>query len=307
MKIKSLQYFLQIAEIGSLTQAATVLYIAQPALSRQMQQLEDELGVTLFNRSERGVTLTDAGRLLKTKATSLLRDFDSLSQDMRDAFNEPSGTVTVAMPPSLFHLVTMPAVREYHRTYPKVSLRMFEAMSAVMNAWSMVQAGNADLAVVTNIEPLASLENEPFVTEALCLVGPPEAKLGMKAPVELSLLPSLPLVLTSRPNSLRLMIEAAAAKARLPLDIVMETNSSRGLLGSVEAGLGYTALPYSGCYQALLRKQISAAPIAGMQVAWTLIRARTQSLSTAAERMRELLIGTARSQIESGLWLTGQQ
>jgi LysR family transcriptional regulator, nitrogen assimilation regulatory protein len=73
MNIRQLRFFLQIAELGSMTRAATFLHIAQPALSRQIQQLEDELGVTLFQRSDRGVALTDAGALLRDRTVRSTR------------------------------------------------------------------------------------------------------------------------------------------------------------------------------------------------------------------------------------------
>lgn len=302
MNVKHLKCFLKVAEIGSLTQAAAILCIAQPALSRQIQQLEDELGVSLFRRSERGVALTDAGRLLQARAKPLLMNFDNLRQEMRDAFNEPSGTVVVAMPPSLFDLLTMPALREYRRTYPEVFLRLYEGISAVMNASSLVQAGSADLAVVTNMEPLATLENRPFVIEPLCLIGPVESALDQRGKIDLETVSTLPLVLTSRPNALRLLLETALANAGLPLDVVMEANSSAALLGAVEAGVGYTVLPFSGGYRMQLHGRMSIAPIADIEVTWNTIQLRSHALSTAGTRMLELLRSMARGQIDCGLW-----
>ena len=302
MNVKHLKFFLKVAEIGSLTQAAAVLCIAQPALSRQMQQLEEELAVTLFRRSERGVALTDAGRLLQARAKPLLMSFDSLRQEMRDAFNEPSGTVVLAMPPSLFDMLTMPALREYRRTYPDVFLSLYEGISAVMNASSMVQAGNADLAVVTNMEPLATLENRPFVIEPLCLIGPVEAALGQRGKIDLESVSTLPLVITSRPNTLRLLLETAVANAGLPHNIVMEANSSAALLGAVEAGVGYTVLPFSGGYKMQLHGRVSIVPVADIEVTWNTIQLRSHALSTAAARLLELLRSMARDQIDCGLW-----
>src|SRR5947207_13818447 len=110
MNIRQLRFFLQIAELGSMTRAATFLHIAQPAQSRQMQQLEDELGVTLFQRSDRGVALTDAGALLCDRAVGLLQHFERVRQEVKDELNEPSGEVAVAMPTSMLQLVTLPAL-----------------------------------------------------------------------------------------------------------------------------------------------------------------------------------------------------
>src|SRR3954452_24859487 len=185
MNIRQLRFFLQIAELGSMTRAASLLHIAQPALSRHMQQLEEELGVTLFQRSDRGVALTDAGVLLRSRAVGLLQHFERVRQEVRDEFNEPSGELTLAMPPSMLDLVTLPTIARYRDLYPNVSLRVVEGISGILNAWSLVDPGKVDLAIVKNAEPLATLETSFFLREPLCLIGPKSA--GLDPSVEVSL------------------------------------------------------------------------------------------------------------------------
>ena len=302
MNVRQLRFFLQIAEIGSVTRAASFLHIAQPALSRQIRQLEDELGVTLFQRSDRGVVLTDAGRLLRDRAVALLRHFERVRQEVRDEFNEPSGELAVAMPPSMFDLLTLPAVTSYRERFPNVQLRVIEGISGILNAWSMVELGRADLAIVTNIEPLATLDTAPFLHEALCLIGPKGAGLDPRKPVGLEEVARHPLMMPSRPNSLRLIIETALAQQKLPLDLKLEGTTPHLLLGLVEEGAGFTTLPFCSAYGRLREGRVCLAPIEGVEVSWTLIQAREQPLSTAGERMKLLLRDIATERVADGEW-----
>src|SRR5471032_2822625 len=101
MDLKLLHNFLQIAELESFTKAAAVLHIAQPALSRQVGQLERELGTRLFTRNERGVQLTEAGTLFRQRASGLIDDFQRLRHEVSLLADEPSGELTFGVPPSM--------------------------------------------------------------------------------------------------------------------------------------------------------------------------------------------------------------
>ncbi|RXG99345.1 LysR family transcriptional regulator [Bradyrhizobium zhanjiangense] len=302
MNIKQLRFFLQIAELGSVTRAATLLHIAQPALSRHIRQLEEELGVALFQRSDRGVALTSAGMLLRDRAVGLLQHVDRVRQEVRDDFNEPSGEVTVAMPPSMLELVTMPSIARYRERHPGVLLRVIEGISGVLNAWSMVQLGKADLAVVTNVEPLATLESTVFLQEPLCLIGPRSARLDPAAPVALDDVATKLLIVPGRPNSLRLILETAMAERKFPLDIAFEGNSPTLIMLAVEAGLGFATLPFCSAYRFLRDGRVSLAPIRHLDVSWAFVQSREQPLSTAGKQLKATLRETIASQIASGDW-----
>jgi LysR family nitrogen assimilation transcriptional regulator len=302
MNIRQLRFFLQIAELGSMTRAATFLHIAQPALSRHMQQLEEELGVTLFQRSDRGVALTDAGNLLRDRAVGLLQHFERVRQEVRDEFNEPSGELTLAMPPSMLDLVTLPTIARYRDLYPNVSLRVVEGISGILNAWSLVDLGKVDLAIVTNVEPLATLETSVFLREPLCLIGPKSAGLDPSAEISLEQVAARPLIVPGRPNSLRLILETAMAERKLPLNVAFEGNSPNFVLMAVEAGLGFTTLPFCSAYRLHSEGRVTLAPVDGLEVSWTFIQAREQPLSAAGEKLKGLLRETVAGQLAAGNW-----
>jgi LysR family transcriptional regulator, nitrogen assimilation regulatory protein len=302
MNIQQLSYFLQVAELGSVTRAACALHIAQPALSRHVRQLEEDFGVTLFQRSDRGVVLTDAGRLLRDRATDLLQHFERVRHELRDKCKEPTGEVILAMPPSMLALVAVPAIAQYRKRYPKVGLRVIDNISGISNAWSMVQLGKADLAIVTDVEPLADLESSVFLCEPLCLIGPRDSGLDRCPEIALEQIAQKPLVMPSRPNSFRLILETVMAKRKLPLNIGLEINSPSFALAAVEAGLGYTTFPFCSAYRLHGEGRVVLAPIPEMQVSWTFIQARDQLLSVAGERLKELLLETIVGQVTSGTW-----
>ena len=101
METRYLRSFLKIAETGSITRAAESLGIAQPSLSQQLLRLEDEIGVSLFSRTARGVTLTDSGRLFQEHARQLLRVVDTAVEDIRHLDDDPVGDVILAVPYSI--------------------------------------------------------------------------------------------------------------------------------------------------------------------------------------------------------------
>jgi LysR family nitrogen assimilation transcriptional regulator len=302
MNSRQLRFFLKVAELGSVRRAADALYIAQPALSRQVQQLEDELGTKLFHRSDKGVSLTDAGRLLRDRATPLVRQLERVQQEVRDEYNEPSGELSLAIPPSMADLLIIPAMSQFKSLYPNVTLRAVEYISGFINAWTMVLQGNADLGIVTDYEPQAGLIRIPFIQEPLCLVGPREAGLDFAKPVDLKDVSALPLVLPSRPNTFRLIIETALSERRLPLRISAEINTPKLIVAAVEAGLGYAVTAYCACHDKLTQKDICVAPIRGQRVNWSIIHSRESPLPRAGRLMEELFISIAKDHINSGLW-----
>jgi len=302
MNVRQLQYFLQVAELGSVTRAAEVLHIAQPALSRQMHSLEEDLDATLLHRSERGITLTEAGKRLRESAIELLRHFDRVRSEVRDRSGDPSGELTIALPPSMSELLSFPVIQRFRIRYPNVLLRVFEGSSGVLDAWSMVAKGKADLAVVGSREPLASLDAYPFIEEPMCLLGPPESGLAMDKPLSLEDLVDRPMVAMSRPNVARMIVESAMAERNFGLNVALEVNTRQLVLKAVEAGLGFATLPQCSGIELLERGAISMAPIEGVVISWLLIKGREQGLSMAGQRMQLMLREVAHEQISTGRW-----
>ena len=127
MDLRQLRYFTVLAAHQHFGRAAAVLHIAQPALSRQVQLLEAELGVKLVERHSRGASLTREGELLLDRATFLLRYADQIRVDIMDLQGTPRGTVALGLPPAFAGFFVLPLTRALRDQYPEVRLRVNES------------------------------------------------------------------------------------------------------------------------------------------------------------------------------------
>lgn len=300
MNLRQLLYFVNIADLRSFTRAATVLRIAQPALSRQILSLEEELGVKLFDRSEKGVRLTDAGAALRRRASALLEEVSRIRDEIGAHAQVPRGEINFGLPPSMFELVTVPLSREFLERFPGVLLRINEGISMTLH--ELVVAGRLDAAIISDVEPVGTLRSEPMLREQLYLVGARGADLPGDREVDLGTVATKPLVLTSRPNALRLIVEEALAAAGYEVKLVLETSSTRLSTELIAAGLGYSVLPYCAVESSLRAGRLSAAAITGLFVTWTLVSSRERSMPLAGQKLRDLFVEVTRRRIAEGAW-----
>jgi LysR family nitrogen assimilation transcriptional regulator len=304
MDLRQLHYFIEVAKTGNLTRAATRVYISQPALSRQIQLLESELGVKLMERKARGIVLTEAGELLHKRASSLIKDASLLKEEVGAQANEPSGSVGLSIPSSLRALLISKVAGDYASTYPKVHLNIREGMSRA--ARDMVATGETDAAIFSTQEPINSLNCQPLLSEQLFAVGTVEARLSLRCPLTVEALCRNPLVLTGYPNSLRQIVDQAAAAAGTIARARIEVDMATLMLDLVRCGLGYAVLPYCAIDDGLKAGLISAAPVLGMRINWLVATSRERAQSIASARLIELIFSEARQLVSSGRWLTAE-
>ncbi|MGN5480054.1 LysR family transcriptional regulator [Cupriavidus basilensis] len=112
--VRGLRSFLAVAAAGSISRAAETLHIAQPALSLQIRQIEEALGVDLFTRSHRGVSITAAGQRFESHARDILKRLDLACEDVRDLVTDPEGRVAIGLPQSMAKILTVPLVQGDH-------------------------------------------------------------------------------------------------------------------------------------------------------------------------------------------------
>jgi len=238
MNLNQLETFVQVAEHGSFSKAALVTGLAQPAMSRQVRALEVELRETLFLRHGRGVELTETGRLLLERCHGILQLVEQAKEDVGSLRDEPVGHISIAMPPTLARSHTLALIRSFRKQMPKARLSILEGFSTHITEW--LTSGRADIGLVYNPEPLASLEIRPLREERLCLVSPvKEAPAGS---VTLQQLGKYALVMPERSHSFRKLMESAAAMAGVALHVEWEVSSVPAILDLVSAGIGHAAL-----------------------------------------------------------------
>lgn len=242
MDLKQIAYFVRVAELGSFTRASVALAIAQPALSRQIRLLEVELRQNLLLRNGRGVTLTEAGRLMLEHGRGILHQVERAREDLGRARGALAGRVTVGLPPSLARLLTVPISRAFRQQLPGAALSITEGLSISMQEW--LQNGRLDIALLYNPPTSSELETVHLMDEELFAVSPRTDSSGDVAePIALQALARQLLVVPSRPNALRMLLERQMADIGCQPRIAMEIDGVPAILDLVSEGVGYAVLP----------------------------------------------------------------
>ena len=242
MDLKQIAYFVRVAELGSFTRASVALAIAQPALSRQIRLLEVELRQNLLLRNGRGVTLTEAGRLMLEHGRGILHQVERAREDLGRARGALAGRVTVGLPPSLARLLTVPISRAFRQQLPAAALSITEGLSISMQEW--LQNGRLDIALLYNPPTSSELETVHLMDEELFAVSPrTDASGDVAEPIALQALARQLLVVPSRPNALRMLLERQMADIGCQPRIAMEIDGVPAILDLVSEGVGYAVLP----------------------------------------------------------------
>jgi LysR family nitrogen assimilation transcriptional regulator len=250
MELKQLEYFRTVARIGSFSQASAILMIVQPALSRQIAKLEEEIGSKLFYRNGRGVTLTDAGRRFLEVAERALDDLESVSAELKAEKSAPNGTVTLGMPPSVSAMIGAPLLMGLRRTFPEIKLHIIDGLSGHVCEWMM--SGKIDIGILHESRQSSALHLERLLSEALYLVGQPDPSVGLNRPdktfgeITLEQMVKVPLVLQGQSHGLRRLVDKVVNEANLDMDVEMEIDAVRTISSLVQSEKLYSVLPL-GC------------------------------------------------------------
>jgi LysR family nitrogen assimilation transcriptional regulator len=282
MELRQLRYFVAIADCGSLTKAAEQVFVAQSALSHQLAQLESELGASLFERSRRGVVLTDAGQRFFPHAVAILRQADEARASVRADEREPEGKVIFGIPHSVSYALALPLLRAVRARYPKVVLELTEELTG--NLTRQLRTGQIQLAVLFDDGQLGSFLVNRALVEQLSLIepAPPRARARTPtAPVTLKQALSRPLILPASPHGVRPLIEQAAARAGWPSPPVEADISSISILRTtLLAGMGRTLLPVMPLWPEIQSGALTARPVRQL--------ARTLAICSSADIPRSL-------------------
>ena len=243
MDIKQLEYFVQVAEVGSFTKASALLSIAQPALSRQVRLLEIELKQNLLYRNGRGVSVTDAGKRLVEHARGILQQVDRARDELGRTMGTPVGRVIVAAPPSVEKFLTVPLVKSFRAGFPSASLAMIGGLSFYILEWLVT--GRIDIGIAYNPSPSPAIEIIPFLEEELYLICPGGSarKPAPSGALPFKDLPRYPLIIPSRPNAIRMRVETQLANIGIKPEVALEIDGVASILDLILEGYGYAVLP----------------------------------------------------------------
>ena len=243
MDLKQLEYFVRVAELGSFTRAAQVLGIAQPALSRQVRLLEVELRQNLLDRNGRGATPTEAGQLLLEHGRGILHQVERAREELGRVRSGLSGRVALGMPPSVARVLTVPLTRAFRQRLPEAQLSISEGLSTAMQ--ENLLNGRLDIAVLYKPSAMPGVEHQPLLSEELLLVQPRPPGLQEDPPpppLALREVAALPLLIPSRPNAIRMHVEAQMAAIGCQPTIALEIDGVSAILDLVADGVGCAIL-----------------------------------------------------------------
>lgn len=243
MNLRRLKYFVKIVDIGSLTQASDVLHIAQPALSQQLATLEGEFRQQLLIRTKRGVTPTEAGKILYRHAQIILRQFDQAQNDVKHSGQTLSGQVSVGLAPgTAASALSLPLLKTVRARHPDVLLYLNENFGTTLS--ELIMNGRMDMAVLYGSKPVHGLSFMPLLKEELYLVSPPDMGLSDQQ-ILLAELQGVELLLPRPYNVMRKLVDEAFSGIHRTAHVVAEIESATTLVAAIANGLGASILPGS--------------------------------------------------------------
>jgi LysR family transcriptional regulator, nitrogen assimilation regulatory protein len=215
--------FIDAAELGSLSKVAVAYGTSQPQISRQISDLEREYGGRLFQRTGRGVALTELGQRVAPRIRAWLASTEQLANDVRTSAGTPIGTVRLGSLPSTAYPLVTTLYYRLKKQYPLVQLAVREGQGAQLETW--LEDGSVDLAILFRSSPSPRNGDTYLVETPTYLVGAEGDELTSQPTIPFSTLDNLPLVHFCRPSSWRNRLEQLGAEHGISLNIVLEADS----------------------------------------------------------------------------------
>lgn len=306
LDFKQLKALVTVVEVGSVTRAAELLHLGQPAVTRQVRSLEHELGVPLFERTRHGMRPTAAGVSMADRARRALAELDRARAEVAPAPGAVTGIVSVGLLESTAELLTEPLVSAVMRLHPGIELRVLTAYSGHLQQW--LDDGDLDMSLLYNLTSTPSLNVRSLVREKLWVVAPASAGLTAKSPVPVARVAGYPFVMPAPGHALRTLIDRAAAQAHVVIEIAVQTNSMSLQKQLVQSGHGWTILPGAGIAADVAAGAVSAAPLSEPEVWRSVVLGvpRAGRITPAAEAVARELVQQVRIAAVQGRWLSAQ-
>jgi len=302
--------FVAIGELGSLTRAALFLDSNQSLLSRQLNSMERECGARLFNRTGRGVELSEVGARLFPRVKALLSDAEQLENEIRGEAREPAGRVTLGLLPSIAQPLVGRLFTDVRERHPAVSLKVLEGSSGQVEEW--LADARVDIAILYRYGPTLLETEQSLAVVDSYLIGAPGDATTTSSDVSFASLNELPFILPSAPNGLRTALDAIARHARITLAPVIEADSLPLQKSLVATERLYTVLPLHAVWSEVADGRLQAARIIDPPFQRTVAMALSKSkgparaVTAVASRIVDIVDDMARA----GMWhptaVTGQ-
>ena len=265
MNLRQLRYFTQTVEAGNITRAAEQLFVAQPALGLQIRQLEEELGVPLLIRHSRGVTATEAGKLLHDRARDVLKQVDAIKREVMAHTNTGAESITLGLTPGLGKLFGAGLMVRVRDDMQGVSLSVVEEMSFVLI--DAVERDEVHLALAYEVSERPGVVRVPLFDEGLLFVTSDSSE---KGPISLGDVLKQPMVLAGERDPVYQLVMRAAEPLGIDPIIGFEASSVSIMKSLVMEGSVVSIMPYGSVIGELQRGELTGRAIEGGQLVRTL-------------------------------------
>jgi len=259
MELRQLYYFVKVAKKEHVTQAAEELHVAQSAVSRQIHQLEEELGVKLFVQKGRNLQLTPVGQLFLRRADEILHDLERAVQEVHEFLDPEKGEIRLGFPHSLGISLVPQVVASFRSLNPDVRFRFKQGMYPTLIRDLL--KGDIDLAFISPVpSDVEQVSGKTLIVEELYAVLPSSHPLASRTQIRLEDLKNDHFIMFSEGYSLRPLVLNACETAGFSPKIAFEGEETETIRGLVAAGMGVSLLPK------LAVEYVSPLPIAVVKV-----------------------------------------
>ncbi|WP_062234641.1 LysR family transcriptional regulator [Fictibacillus sp. FJAT-27399] len=241
MEIRHLEYFSEVAKQLSFTKAASVLHVSQPSISKAIKNLEEELGVHLFDRTK-NLELTDAGKAVLYNAQKVLETFYNLTSELNDVMDLKKGEIKIGIPPIIGAAFFSKLVSQYIEFYPLIKITLNEVGSKKIK--NEVEDGSLDIGLICNL-PInkGNLEIIKVITDPLMLIVNRENPLAKQKIIDLSNLENEPFILYRQDFTLYDRILEECTKKGFSPNVVCQSSQMDFMIEMVDSKLGVALLP----------------------------------------------------------------
>ncbi|MDQ0242736.1 DNA-binding transcriptional LysR family regulator [Bacillus fengqiuensis] len=288
MDIRDLRHFMEVANQRNFTKASSAIHLSQPALSKAVKRLEEELGVELFDRSGRELKLTDAGKIVYNQGVKVFSTIQDLTALLDDLMNLPTGEIKIGIPPLIGTLFFPLIAKEFHEQYPNITLELVE--HGAKHITTAVEDGKVDLGIIVLPADHQKFSVYPFITEEFILYTNMNHPLADRDSVSLHELHNEKFILFSNSFALHDRIIQECRNAGFDPAISYKSSQWDLIIELVSADLGITILPKS-IYNKLNHPNIKAIPFVDTIPMWELgiITKKDGYVSFAVKKLLEYL------------------
>jgi LysR family nitrogen assimilation transcriptional regulator len=242
VRIRQLQSFVTVCELGSITRAAAALNIVQPALGAQISALEEELGVQLLERGWRGTNLTPAGIYFLSEAKKILENVSTIKKTIKTFAPNEKEHISVGLTASLSAMLAGALAQGLSHLSHSVSVQLVEDMSHILG--QRVAAGDLDFALAFNVPDHKAIRKQAMLRESIFFITSPSSPFGEDKPIDMTELAKATIVIPSEKGQIIQLLKDSIKQYKLQLNVAFQIESIDAIKGLIADGMACGVLPF---------------------------------------------------------------